>query len=351
MEKFIDPQTRPWKTAFAFALAALAVILTLRAQSVLLLAYLAVLLGVLLDAITEFEIHWLKMRRGPAVVLAAMLFLLGLGGLLVLLAFPLLKQGEELVQAMPEKTHRISMEMERYRQQYPLLEHVLPATDPPASPDPGPKPTEAAKTAIITASSALEWGARGLATFFLALFLAWNPERWIRGMAELGRRDAVERRIGLFRRIAAGLRSYLVSMGVYMVAMAALWTGGLWVIGIDYPILFGVIGGLAEIVPYLGPLVGLIPPLLYALTLSGMKAIYVVLLYLLLHIIEGYILVPYLMHERERLPPPLVVLSILIAGSLFGFLGVLLAVPLGTTVYVWLKETVYLPRMAENSGK
>jgi predicted PurR-regulated permease PerM len=72
-----------------------------------------------------------------------------------------------------------------------------------------------------------------------------------------------------------------------------------------------------------------------------MKVLLVVLLYAVLHIVEGYILVPYLLHRQEHLPPPLVVLSILVFGSLFGVLGVILAVPLGMAGYVLAQETVY----------
>ncbi len=87
---------------------------------------------------------------------------------------------------------------------------------------------------------------------------------------------------------------------------------------------------------------GLIPPESIFPPLT--EGLHVALLYAVLHILEGYILVPYVLHERERFPPPLVVLSILVAGTMFGVLGVLLSVPLGTTVYFWAKETVYKSR-------
>lgn len=343
----INIPANPWKTAAAFGLAAIGVVLVFWAQSVWLLLFLGLLIGVLLDAIAEFGIRWIKLPRGVAVVLAAIIFLGGLGGTLALMITPLLREGTELMHSLPDKTGQLSDRVEQYRNEYSLLKHVLPASQSATAAPVGPKPAEVAKKALVTASTALEWSARALATFFFALFLAWNPERWIRGVAELWPRNLVERRIALFRRVGAALRSYLFTVGIYIVAMAVMWTLGLWLIGIDYALLFGVIGGVVEIVPYVGPLLGMIPPLLYALSAGGMKAFYVLLLYAVLHVLEGYVLVPYLMHQRERLPSPLVVLSILLAGTLFGFLGVVLAVPLGTTVYVCLQETVYKSRHAE----
>jgi predicted PurR-regulated permease PerM len=338
--------TEPWKTTFAFAVAAGSVILVVLGKSALLLAFAGLLVAELLSAIADFGIRWLKVGRGVAVVGAAVLLLIGIGGALTLIASPLLKQGTEFVQSLPEKTARFSGELEHYRQEYPVLNRVLPANNPSEGHANGPPPTETAKKVLITASSALEWGARLLATFFFALFLAWNPERWMRGIAELWPANLVERRIAVFRCIGAALRSYLLTVGIAIVVMAVLWSLGLWVIGIKYALLFGAISGLVEIIPYVGPLLGLLPPLLYAVSSGGVKALYVLLLYCVLHVVEAYILIPLVLHERERFPAPLVVFSILLGGTLFGLLGVLLAVPLGTTVYVWLQEDVYKRRNA-----
>jgi predicted PurR-regulated permease PerM len=57
--------------------------------------------------------------------------------------------------------------------------------------------------------------------------------------------------------------------------------------------------------------------------------------------VEGYLLVPWLMHKQEHLPPPLVILSILAGGTLFGIMGVVLAVPLATIGYVICNQLVY----------
>jgi predicted PurR-regulated permease PerM len=302
------------------------------------------LFGVLLDAFAELGIRHLKLGRGVAVVLAAILFLLCLGGVCALIATPLLRQASQLVHSLPEKTERFSRELEHYRNEFPMLKRVLPVGNAPAQNQASPELAQAAKKALVTASGALEGFARALATFFFGIFLAWNPERWIRGIAELWPPAFVEERVALFHSIGMALRSYLFTVGISMVGMALGWTLGLWLIGIQFPLLFGAIGGVVEIVPYVGPLLGFIPPFLYALSTGGMQAIYVLLVYSVLHILEAYVLVPFVLQKREQFPPPLVVLSILLGGALFGGLGVVLAVPMGTTVYVWLQKTVYKSR-------
>ncbi len=332
------------KTAFAFGLVAILVVFLFWLRYIVLLSFLGLLLGILLDAMARFEMRWLRLPRVAAVVVAAVIFVVGVLGTLGLLAVPLVSEGTALVQSLPQRMSQITRTLDRYEQEFPWLRRFLPSTRPEDNPPGQARPLEMAKTALFTVSTALEWSADALAAFFLGLFLAWDPERWLQGVARLWPGNAIDRRIALLRQMGSALRSYLFTLAVYIVAMGSLWTLGLWLIGIDYPLLFGVIGGLVEVVPYLGPLIALIPPLLYALTVEPLKAIYVVLLYTLLHIVEGYILVPYLLHEREHLPPPLVVLSILAFGTLFGPLGVILSVPLGIVGYVWVVETVYRSR-------
>jgi predicted PurR-regulated permease PerM len=332
----------PWKAALAFGVVAVVLAFLYWLQQVLLLAFLALLLAILLHTLAGVGIRYLKMSRPVAVVLAAVIFIVGVLGTLSLLAVPVMQQGTALMKALPERMSFLTRKVEEYREEFPWLRSVLPSTkaQPPSDKE-GPKPVEVAKTAFFTVSTAMEAAGAALATFFLGLFLAWDPERWLKGLAEVGPKGSRAWRMELYTKVASALKNYLFTVGIYMVMMGALWTVGLWLIGIDYPLLFGVIGGLVEVVPYVGPLIGLVPPLIVAITLGPMKVIFVVVLYAILHIVEGYILVPYILHRREHLPPPLVVLSILAFGSVFGVLGVILAVPLGMAGYVWGCETIY----------
>lgn len=329
--------------AIYLALATIVLVALFWLEDVVLLSFLGLVLAILLDVIAWPAIRFLKMRRGVAVVLAALVFVLGLFGVLSLLVVPMLNEGTQLVHSLPQKMSNLHQHLDHLRQAYPFLDRFLPSENSSANGS-GTNITEVAKKSLVTASTAFKVGADALATFFLGIFLAWHPERWLRGIAVLWPGGNVEARMALLRRTGSALRSYLLSLAVAIVVMGSLWTLGLWAAGVDYPLFFGVIGGIVEVVPYLGPLIGLVPPLIMAMTMGPMKVVYVLVLYAILHVIEGYILVPLVMHEREHLPPPLVVLSIMVFGTLFGILGVVLAVPLGTVGYVWLTETVYKKR-------
>lgn len=329
------------KLVFYLAVGSVALFLLKSLQTIVLLTFLALLIALVIDAIARPGIRLLRMPRGLAVVLAGILLVIGGTGILIFIGTPLIEQATSLVQTLPEHEARLNVLIKRYEQEHPWIERFLPAPSIRVKDEEKPKPADVAKQALVSARVFVEWAGRAVAVFFLALFLAWDPERWLRGIAPLVPGAPPEQRVELFRRIGAALRSYLFTIGVYIVAMASMWTLGLWLIGIEYALVFGLIGGLVEIVPYVGPFIGFLPPLLFSLSYGLGTVTLLILLYIVLHIVEGYMLVPWLLHDRENLPPPVVVGSILVFGTLFGSLGIVLAVPLALMIYVCLNETVY----------
>jgi predicted PurR-regulated permease PerM len=111
---------------------------------------------------------------------------------------------------------------------------------------------------------------------------------------------------------------------------------GLWVLGVlgwaegmaSYALLFGAWVGLMELIPYLGPWLGAIPPVIYALIVDPVSAIWVTLLFLGIHQIEGHIVVPNVMGSALRLHPLLVIFGLLAGGEIYGLPGVFVALPL-----------------------
>jgi hypothetical protein len=101
-----------------------------------------------------------------------------------------------------------------------------------------------------------------------------------------------------------------------------------WLPGGDkYAILFGAWVAVTELIPYIGPWLGAIPPLLYALVVHPVSAIWVALLFLAIHQIEGHIVVPNVMGSALRLHPLLVIFGLLAGGEIYGLPGVFVALP------------------------
>ncbi len=110
---------------------------------------------------------------------------------------------------------------------------------------------------------------------------------------------------------------------------------GMWVFGVTgivpgadhYALLFGAFAAITELIPYLGPILGAVPAVIYALVVDPLSAVWVVLLFLFIHQIEGHVVVPNVMGSALRLHPLLVIFGLLAGGAIYGFPGVLVALP------------------------
>ena len=111
---------------------------------------------------------------------------------------------------------------------------------------------------------------------------------------------------------------------------------GIWVLGMAglmpnggrYALLFGVWAGITELIPYVGPWLGAAPPVLYALVQHPLSALWVALLFLGIQQLEGHVVVPKVMGHSLRLHPLLVIFGLLAGGEIYGFPGILVALPL-----------------------
>jgi predicted PurR-regulated permease PerM len=143
----------------------------------------------------------------------------------------------------------------------------------------------------------------------------------------------------LVRRMEAALAGYvkgqaLLSLVIGTSAGLGLWLLGIlgWVPGIErYAVILGVWVGLTELIPYLGPWLGAIPAFFYALVIDPVSAIWVTLLFLAIHQIEGHIVVPTIMGSALRLHPLLVIFGLLAGAEIYGLPGALIALPLLAT--------------------
>jgi predicted PurR-regulated permease PerM len=135
---------------------------------------------------------------------------------------------------------------------------------------------------------------------------------------------------------------------------------GLWVLGITgllpggdtYALLFGLFVAATELIPYLGPWLGSLPPFFYALAVHPVAAIWVALLFLFIHQVEGHVVVPNVMGSALRLHPLLVIFGLLAGGEIYGFPGIFVALPLlAVTRAVWefFGERIELERWDEGA--
>ena len=164
----------------------------------------------------------------------------------------------------------------------------------------------------------------------------------------------------LLPRIERALASYvrgqvLLSLIIGTSAGLGMWLLGMlgWVPGADrYAVLFGAWVAITELIPYLGPWLGAIPPFIYAFVVHPLSAVWVFLLFLGIHQVEGHIVVPNVMGSALRLHPLLVIFGLLAGGEIYGLPGIFVALPLlavAREVWEFFSERVELETWDEGA--
>jgi predicted PurR-regulated permease PerM len=138
------------------------------------------------------------------------------------------------------------------------------------------------------------------------------------------------------------LGNYLRGQFVDALTFGTLATIALWLLDVKYFLFIGVFAGMANLIPYVGPIAGMIPAIAVSILDSGdaMRAVYVVLAFAGLKLIDDVVIQPFVVAKSVDLHPLLVLLAILIGGHLFGILGMLIAVPCAGFFKVVLFESV-----------
>ena len=171
----------------------------------------------------------------------------------------------------------------------------------------------------------------------MAIFMAADPDLYRRGVAELFPRDHRDRAREAFDLIGSSLKLWLLAQLILMVTVGTLTYIAVLLIGLPNPVGLALVAGLTEAVPYLGPFIGAAPALLIALNMGIETILATVGAYLLIHLIEGYLLGPWIEHRFITIPPALVIFGIAAASLLFGTLGAILAAPMTVAVYMAVK--------------
>lgn len=170
------------------------------------------------------------------------------------------------------------------------------------------------------------------------IYLAAQPGLYRRGLVLLlpARRRALtdDALLDSGRALQLWLRGQLVSMGVVGVLTGL----GLWAIGVPSALTLGILSGLLDFVPIVGPIVAAVPAVLLALAESPQAALWTVGLFVLIQQVEGNLLAPLVQKHAVDLPPALLLFSVIGFGLLFGVMGVLLAAPLTVVAFVLVKR-------------
>ena len=302
------------------------------ARDILLLVFLAILLGAALEPLVGQIRGRTGIGRGLSILIVYATFLVAVVGVAVFLVPAALVQLGGAFERLPEFLDRVRAWSSNLRPEA-LSDGVgalINAVEAPFRPGQPPDPD-----GIVGVSLAVGHVAAALVTL-LALVFFWLTERsrlqryalaFMPEARRAGIRDAwneVESRLGMW------VRGQLVLMATIGIATGVAYS----VLGLPGALLLALIAALTEVIPIVGPLIGVIPALLVATTISPETAIFTIGVYLLIHAVEGNVLVPIVMRNTVGLSPFLVLVSLLIGGAAGGILGAIVAVPIvaGLTV-------------------
>jgi predicted PurR-regulated permease PerM len=304
-----------------------------RSLGVLLLVFLGILLAASLEPLVARLRRRLPLSRGQAILLAYLAFFVAVVGLALLVVPAAIAEAERIVERVPDVLDDAADWTETIRpvalgDTLRLLigevrEIVAGATQP-------PDPDEVVEAGFTIAEAVIT------VTTLLVVVAFWLVERarlqrYVLAFLPHARRaggraawNRVERRLGLWT------RGQLVLMATVGAASAIAYH----LLGLPSALLLGVIAGVCEVIPLVGPLLGAIPALLVALTISPETALAVAVVYVLIQFVEGNVLVPVVMRNAVGLSPLLVLLSLLAGAATAGIVGALLAVPVAAAIEI-----------------
>jgi len=187
----------------------------------------------------------------------------------------------------------------------------------------------------LTAATVVSFG---VVVFISTIYLVIRPEPWVNGFVSLFPAEWRQRTREVLQTLYHTVQRWFLGQLAAMTFIAVFWAISLSLIGVPFALLIGIFSGLISFIPYVGALISVVVPVLLALISDPFSVVYVILAFIIIQQIEGNLLQPIVMSRAVDLHPALVVFAILVMGTLFGIVGVFLAVPLVAVFQVLVRE-------------
>lgn len=332
------------------------------ANALFLTAFIGILFGLAVSSGVDHLARW-RVPRGVGAALVVLSFIGLLVGFGAWVAPTIRSQAVELRRRLPESIDRLEAWANRHNTG--LLGSVLGPASAAVRRDSaqttgGAAPTTPKPTAADTTDSPLReriskqmsgasrylfpflsstFAALGgvLIIIFLAIYIGADPELYHRGLMALFPVRARRRAGEVLSAMATALRRWLVTQLIAMLAIGSVTTVVLLILRVKAAFALGILAGLFEFIPTVGPILSALPAIAMGFLDSPEKALYVALAFWGIQFAENHLLIPLLMKGGVDVPPVLTILSQALMALLFGFIGLMCAVPLLAAVLVAVK--------------
>jgi predicted PurR-regulated permease PerM len=313
------------RVLIVIALVALTLLLwTLR--SVLLLVFGAVVASTLFLSLAD-QFKRLRLPPGLALTMSVLTIFAIVGGAVALFGAQLAAQAESLSQALPKAWESLQVRLQSWGVPIDLSQMQL---------------SGLSRNIAASAGQFVMSLGGGVANVLLivvgGIFIAASPRFYTVGAVKL----VPDAKRGLMTEALAdsgkALRLWLKAQLVAMALIGTLTGLGLWLLGVPSALALGLLAGLLEFVPYVGPIIAAIPAILIAVAIDPQLGLWTVLLYAVIQQVEGYAVQPLLQSWAVEVPGAVLLFALLACGGLFGALGVVFAAPLTVVAYVLIKR-------------
>lgn len=311
-------------------------------RQLLLLLFTAVVLATALNQLVR-QLQRLRIKRPLAVFLSIGVLLTLLIGFFLLIVPPFVEQFQELVALVPTGLARIQVWLtwleERVLVWIPdlpdlniLIQQAIQQIQPLAD--------QLLRSTFDFFFLPINAVLQTLLVLILTIMLLVNPQTYRQGFIRLFPSFYRKRVDEILLRCESGLGNWTVGALIEMVFIAALSGIGLWILQVPLVLAHAVLAGLLNFIPNIGPTLSAVLPMVIAFVDAPWKAGAVLILYLVIQNIESYWLTPTVMAHQVALLPAVTLTAQIFFASFFGFLGLLIALPLAVVAKIWLEEVL-----------
>jgi len=324
------------RVLIALGLGALAYLLY-SITDVLLLVFAAVLFAVVLQSFAAFLSRRARVPERWSLMAAVILVVLIAGGILFLF-------GAQMRGQIAQLSERLPLAVNTFAKEFGVQDVTQQAQEMMG----GNAPTLARQIAGFgfTALGAL---ADLLLVVVAAIYMASEPRLYRKGLVKLFPKSQHQRVDDALEAAGHGLTLWFHGQLISMLIVGTLSTLAYWLIGLPGALALGLIAGVTNFIPLLGPIIGAVPAVLIAFSAEGSALMWTLLAALVIQQIEGNVIMPIVERRAVQLPPALALFAIVAAGLLFGFMGVFLAVPITVVVFILVKKLYVRQTLGEET--
>jgi predicted PurR-regulated permease PerM len=300
------------------------------ARYVLLLIFAGILVAIFLQTLSRWLADHSPLGYRPALALVVLLLVAAVLAAATLFGAQMVVQANQLYETLPTSVENVRQQIDNTDWGHFLLHRLSTGGDLFSNVD-------AVRHVTTTAVTFIDAVIGLVIVFFIGLYGAASPERYVNGVLHLVPLNKRSRANDVIRDVASTVRRWMLGHLTTMVIVGCLTGVGLSLVGIHEALILAALSFFAELIPYVGPIAAAIPGILIGWSQSSTMALYVLGVYCVIHVLEGYLIYPLVMGRAVELPPALTIVGIVFFSLFAGLLGAILATPLTLTVIVLVR--------------